>query len=155
MPAPGVNLTEVEKAELAPQAYDMSARGMSQYRIAQVLELNRATVSSLIKRELRSRQSERSNVVERLVAGHEAVIDEAWSRLGRLGDTSVNVTGCLNAITNALRAIAELTGANAPKQYDIRKQVEMLDMSKLTDEQLELVEEMMRLASVTPEDITG
>lgn len=133
----GVSLTEAQREEMAVKAFDMSVRGLSDHGIGEVLGVNRKTATKLRKQEQQRRKVERPDTADEAIAGYRAVIEDCWDRLGRLKDTSVNVSGAWNNIIAALKAIDDINGTRAPLKYDVHKTVENIDLSEVPQELLE------------------
>ncbi len=140
MPDNGVKLTEEQREILAPLAYDYSAKGWPQTRIAERLGVHRNTVRSLIRRERHVRQSERSEDREVAIARYERVIERAWEELSRPQSNGLAVPALLNSIASAQSKVDAITGVRAPIKSESKLQ--QLDLSGLSDEQLQHITEL-------------
>ncbi len=140
MPDHGVNLTEEQREILAPLAYDYSAKGWPRTRIAERLGINRHTVRALIRREQQVRKVERTGEKEEAIARYERIVERAWDELTKPQSNGLAIPALLNAIANAQSKIDQITGVRAPLKS--KTQVETWDLSKLTDEQLDKVNEL-------------
>jgi orotate phosphoribosyltransferase-like protein len=95
----------------------ISVKGKSYTDIAEDLDVSRPTATKLVEDALAVGAEHRSVEKERekAIATYRAVIDEGWSRLGKLKDArSYNVSGLLNSIKAAQESIDNLSGAKAP-----------------------------------------
>ncbi len=143
MPVRGVNLTEEQREILAPLAFDKSALGWSMQRIAEHLGVHRNTVRALIRKEKLVRAAERtSGDAEAAVARYEKVIERAWNELEKKQSNGLAVPALLNSIVNAQSKIDEITGVRAPVKAEWKGKLEQVDLSHLTDEELEKVSQL-------------
>lgn len=109
MPA---RLSKAKKAELAPQAVDMSARGKSYRAIAVDLGVHRNTVEKLIDDELASRAEHRANDIERHLSVYDRAQRAAWELYDNCPDERAqNKAAAINAVISAENAKVKLTGA--------------------------------------------
>ena len=111
-------LSKAKKAELGPQAVDMSARGCSTRAIACELGVNRNTVSKLIDDELAYRAEHRDNDVERHLSVYDRAQREAWEVYEAADTRSQNKVASLNAIIAAENSKVRLTGAEQAKKLE-------------------------------------
>lgn len=146
MPTSGVKLNEAQLEELGAKAFEMASKSVSYARIAEILGVHRNTVRRLVNHEVGVLRRERKDGDrERAIGVYKAVQEEAWDRLGRLKDSSQNVTGCLNVIIQAQRSIDEITGVRAPVEWKGR--LESIDLSKLEDDELDAMEQLLERAA--------
>ena len=141
MPERGVNLTEEQRAILAPLVFDKSALGWGVQRIAEHLGVHRNTVRSLIRKERQVRAAERTaGDAEAAIARYEKVVERAWNELEKRQSNGLAVPALLNSIVNAQSKIDEITGVRAPLKSEWKGRLEQqVDLSHLTDEQLERI----------------
>ncbi len=123
MGATGVKLTGPARREKAGLAYQLALRRVTYGEIASYLEISRNLVSSLVKEE-QERQWEDRDTSEldaekrRAIATYEEVIRRAWEKLGKIKDSSLNVSGIFNVIISAQKAIDDITGVKATGSGD-------------------------------------
>lgn len=137
-------LTVAEREEKGAEAYRLSAESWTEAAIAYQLDINRHTVSKLLKEE-RERQRERRNeAADESIAVYRAVKRHAWERLTNenLKANSYSVSALLNNIIAAQKGEDGVTGAEAPK----RKEVSGPDGSPLS---LEIVDKILKDADET------
>lgn len=105
-------LTAAEREEKGARAYELSARSWSNQAIADEVEVNRNTVSRLLREERKRRQDAREHAAEDSVATYEAVKRHAWERLAapELKASSYSVSGLLNNIIAAQKNIDGVLG---------------------------------------------
>lgn len=111
-------LTKAQRAELAPQAVEMSATGMSYRAIGRELDLHWKTVNKLIDDDLAARAEHRENDRERSIARDEAVIRAAWEAFQDTEGKSLNKSAYLNVIVRANERIDKKTGAEKPQRLE-------------------------------------
>lgn len=115
MGATGVKLTGPARRDKASEAYCRAIRRESYTEIGKALDISRNLVSTLVQEE-QERLWEGRDLSEvegekrRAVETYESVIRTAWQRLGRIKDSSLNVSGLLNVILSAQKQIDAITG---------------------------------------------
>ena len=114
MGATGVKLQGEARRVKAAKAYELHILRVSNTEIGNRLEISRQLVATLIKEEA-GRQSEERRSLERpkAIATYEKTIEVAWQRLAKIKDNSLNVSGLINAIISAQKAIDDITGIKA------------------------------------------
>lgn len=135
-------LTAAQRQEKADIAVGLSAKGWSNQKIAEELDVNRNTAGKLIKDELANRAEHRDNSKEKAIAVYEAVIAAAWQRFKNTGNMSLNSSGFLNTIKAAQDSINKVTGAEAPRQLRFQHRHEP---SRTEQEAAELADEIAAL----------
>ncbi len=141
-------LNAAERRDLADKAFKLSIRRVSYTEIGNQLGISRNLASTLVKEEQERHWegrdlSEREEEKRRSIETYEATIRAAWQRLARVGDTSLNVSGLLNTIVSAQKAIDDVTGAKAPIKSE-NKTFHEFNLSDLPDEEFDAFENIAR-----------
>lgn len=131
----GVSLTGSARREKASEAYRLAIRRVTYTEIGKALDLSRQLVSNLVQEEQERiwsgrDLSELDGEKRRAIETYEAVIRGAWQRLGRVKDSSLNVSGLFNNIISAQSKIDEITGVRVTTVGDeiARKALAYLDL---------------------------
>ena len=110
-------LPKAKKEELSARAVELHVKGYNFSEIGRQIEVDRRTAKKWVDDELARRSEHRTHDKEKAIATYEAVIAEAWARLEKLDNRSLNVSGLLNSIRSAQDSINKITGAEAPQKY--------------------------------------
>lgn len=111
-------LNASERREKGRQAYQLAIRRITYGEIAEVVDISRQLVSTLVKEEQERQWADRDTSEleaekQRSIATYEEVIRGAWQRLGKIKDSSLNVSGLFNVIVSAQTKIDDVTGVKA------------------------------------------
>ncbi len=126
MPVNGVRLTGPARREKAQEAYQLAIRRETFTEISSTLDISRNLVSTLVKEEQERQWADRDTSEidaekQRAIVTYEEVIRGAWERLGKLNDSSLNVSGLFNAIISAQSKIDEITGVRIALANDSKR----------------------------------
>lgn len=133
-------MTKMQREEKAYQAVELSARGASYQAIADELEVNWKTAKKLVDDELASRGEHREQDKERHLAVYDAIQQAAWERFRETDNRSLNASGYLNTIKSAEDSKLKVTGAEAPRKFQHRR-----EPSRTENEAMELADEIAAL----------
>lgn len=111
MPA---RLTGAAREEKAEQAYGLHIRRVPFRQIAETIGVGKNLVGILVN-EARARKAEdrRPHERQKAIDTYEWAIGQAMLKYARVPDNSLNVSGLLNAVINAQKAIDDITGVKA------------------------------------------
>ncbi len=136
----GKQLSPAQREEMGFEAYELSQVKKWTYRqIAGKLGVDKNTVGPLIREEAAKRRLRYWDQIEESAATYDAVMRDAWERVEVFpyGQRSMVVVGLYNNILNARTRKDILLGLEAPRKADITQRIEHVDLSHLSDEELE------------------
>jgi DNA-binding CsgD family transcriptional regulator len=142
----GGHLSPAEREELGFAAYEMAVKKRTYRQIAAELGINKDTVAGLLREEGERRRVEHLGQIHESVAAYDAVEKEAWERLAAFPNArgSMVVVGLLNNILAARTRKDLIFGLEAPKKTDVRQRTERWDYSRLSAEELDLFEQIIK-----------
>lgn len=106
--------TPGERDRVLAEATRLSARGVRYSEIAKVVGISTPTLRIWLENEYSQRAEHRANDRERAIARYEELIYEGWERLKDTKNTSMNVSGLINAIRQIQDSINKVTGIDNP-----------------------------------------
>lgn len=114
----GVSLTGPARRDAARKAYQFAIHRVTFTEISQSLDITRQLASTLVSEEQERQWADRDTAEldqekRRAIHTYEEVIRGAWEKLGKIKDSSLNVSGLFNVIISAQKAIDDITGVKA------------------------------------------
>jgi hypothetical protein len=100
----------------AEEAYELHIARVSNRQIAERMGIGRELVATLIKEQAANYSEHQSTERAKAIATYDSMISQARQRLVRIQDNSLNVSGLINAVISAQKAIDEITGVRAQDQ---------------------------------------
>jgi hypothetical protein len=147
----GKHLSAAQREELSYEAYELSIKRLSYREIAARLNVNKDTVTSLIREERSRRRIEYFGEILAAAGTYACVEREAWQRLSDAPPGSkpnLATVGLLNNIISARTRRDALLGLDAPRKSQVHQRIERFDFSRLSSAELEVVESALSKAEV-------
>jgi hypothetical protein len=145
----GKQLSAAQREELCYEAYELSLKRYSYREIAARLNVNKDTVTSLVREERSRRRIEYFGEIQQSADTYASIERECWQRLSTSpsGKPSLAVVGLLNSAISARTRRDQLLGLDAPRKSEVHQKVVRFDWSRLSSAELEVVEAALEKAA--------
>jgi hypothetical protein len=97
-----------------------------------------------VQEERYRRRHERPDPTLDAIAQYNTILKHGWEVLEKIDNPkSYNIPAILNAISNAQKRKDEIMGVDAPRRLETRTIVDHLDLTNLSSEELNFLEEIV------------